>query len=325
MDANKNGSVVRIDLRTLGLGKSKRVGTEIKLNKTFSWGDNDWTVPSAFMFSKGIVLDVFAKIDSDVAKKFVEKWEWLESSEEATEEDIRKAQRENPFAFDFDCELILNGVALSQNVSIGDVLVGFKENGDSEELIELLTKYGIPRNESYIFRRISFLYATNRKPGIKNISLKLSQRPINFESDGFCVRKAGDRVEIVDPHTGERYALTAIAVENERMIMNCEDGMKMPPYVTHMSYAVFPEIPESQCRIVDVRQSDAVKFGEDDACGAIGIIGGADGPTAIFIGAKDRPEFRVAFSAMTYEPQETVTWKAIFSHKTLPDIEMTLV
>lgn len=325
MDANKNVSGVRIDIKPLGLGKGKRFGAEIKLNKTFSWGGNEWTVPSAFMFSKGIVLDIFAKIDGDIAKKFVEKCEWLELSEEATDEDIRKAQRENPFAFVFDCELVLNGVALSQNASIGDVLVGFNDNSDPEELVELFTKYGISRDESYIFRRISFLYATKKKPDVKSMSIKLSQRPINFESDGFCIRNAGERVELVDSHTEERYALTAIAVENERMMLNDEDGMKMPSCVTHMSYAVFPEIPENQCRIVDVRQSDAVKFGDNKVCRAIGVIGGADGPTAIFIGAKDRPKFREAFSAMTYEPQETVTWKAIFSHKTLADVEITLV
>lgn len=56
----------------------------------------------------------------------------------------------------------------------------------------------------------------------------------------------------------------------------------------------------------------------------IGVIGGADGPTAIITG-QSAPKLRAACSSLHFEPVDEVEWRAIFSEKLMPDIDVELI
>ena len=57
-----------------------------------------------------------------------------------------------------------------------------------------------------------------------------------------------------------------------------------------------------------------ISVGDDDS--ALGIIGGADGPTAIFIGPGKKPDSRSVCSAVHFAPVEEVVWQVFFRAKT---------
>ena len=61
----------------------------------------------------------------------------------------------------------------------------------------------------------------------------------------------------------------------------------------------------------------------------IGIIGGADGPTAVFVTTKEKgkaaDEVRTAYSSLRYEPAKTVTWRICFMERPKEDITVTLL
>ena len=57
---------------------------------------------------------------------------------------------------------------------------------------------------------------------------------------------------------------------------------------------------------------------------SVGIIGGVDGPTAIFVGKPQYPQHLMAYSGLRFEPVETVTWMPVFREKPAEDITITL-
>ena len=60
-----------------------------------------------------------------------------------------------------------------------------------------------------------------------------------------------------------------------------------------------------------------------DAC--IAIIGGADGPTAVFASAGQTLEKHCALSALRFEYADDIEWKIVFREKMMEDIEVELL
>lgn len=60
---------------------------------------------------------------------------------------------------------------------------------------------------------------------------------------------------------------------------------------------------------------------------ALGIIGGIDGSTAIFLLDKDTANAPVhtAFSAIHFEPAEDIEWRMEFREKLMEDAEIELI
>ena len=67
-----------------------------------------------------------------------------------------------------------------------------------------------------------------------------------------------------------------------------------------------------------------VTYGPGAAGEAIGVIGGADGPTAVFVGGSTH-KLHTACSSLHFEAVEAVQWRAVFSEKLMEDIEICLV
>ena len=58
---------------------------------------------------------------------------------------------------------------------------------------------------------------------------------------------------------------------------------------------------------------------------SIGIIGGANGPTALFLATAPENGCHTVFSSMHFRPTDDVEWQAVFREKLLPDIEVELI
>ena len=95
-----------------------------------------------------------------------------------------------------------------------------------------------------------------------------------------------------------------------------------PAHCLRLEYAVSPELPPDALQIRDAAPTDPPRLKIPDvASGAvpvggaacIGIIGGEDGPTSVFVSGGAPSDRRVAYSSLHFAPPEQVTWQLRFS------------
>ena len=89
-------------------GQRGRRGIEIPVGKTFSWGKEIWHVPAVYQCGKGLVADIFAEIDPERVRAFLELYRDLEE-DRLTEEEQERIQQESPLETGFQPEIVLNG------------------------------------------------------------------------------------------------------------------------------------------------------------------------------------------------------------------------
>lgn len=312
----------------------ERAGDELPLNAAFSWAGYEWLVPSAYICTKGLVLDVFAEADGDKVGEFLFKWMYAEEDEsKLTAEQRNQIENENPLAFDFRSCVEVNGKLLREKQGRGNVWVQGYEMYESESMRDTLNHYGLSLDKCWIWHRMSFPWITKTKPNIKTLSLKLEQRPQTILGDKFTVKENGQQVRFIHPVTKVEHTLTVTEYEQDTMSFERQfsEGYEHPTHLTKMAYTLEPELTNRQFSVSDVRQSDPPKKANvgnlnSDFASAIAIIGGADGPTSVIVGVpRNEKNLHAACSALTFEPQKFVEWRMSFREKTVEDIEVDIL
>ena len=88
-----------------------------------------------------------------------------------------------------------------------------------------------------------------------------------------------------------------------------------------MVYTLVPEISRRNFEIRDCLNNDEPRRNP-----IFDIIGGADGPTAIFTSLLTRNTSQnAALSALHFEPVDDIEWKVIFREKPMEDIEVNII
>lgn len=111
-----------------------------------------------------------------------------------------------------------------------------------------------------------------------------------------------------------------------------DPDMEYPNCFLAMTYSVEPEITEQGILLQDCGEGDSPRHKGESAqvhdnpmsATSVGVIGGADGPTAVLVGAHI-PELHAACSSLHFEPVEEVEWRAVFSEKLKEDVEIRLI
>ncbi|GAB6084785.1 hypothetical protein JCM11672_00560 [Alkaliphilus crotonatoxidans] len=160
------------------------------------------------------------------------------------------------------------------------------------------------------------------------------QEPIAISGPHFRVSSPGDQIDLIHPSTGKKHTL--IVQEYERQELSAEHfnnpNHEFPTHYIIMSYTISPDFPDRSFMITDCARGDRPrqKYADpkapqatDDVC--IGIIGRADGPTAIVLDGGNQGKLRVACSALHFEPVENVEWRIVFYETTRKDITVELV
>lgn len=321
--------------------KGERAGREIPVEKSFSWGGT-WRVPSVYACAKGLVVDFCIEVRPEEVRRYLDKWRpELEKGSARTAEEYERMEAENPLGVRFRAEAELNGRTLvcksaAQVCWIPEVC----RPGDAQpdaEAEAALRHYGLDASLGWVFHRAVFPWKT--KPTLRTLKLTLRQEPVfvagpHFETPG------AQRVSLTHPLTGEKHTLTVQEAEPQKADWKDRpfgDGRSFPQHYTALAYTLSPELPDHELSVRDCAESDRPVLTEapvnpafpevqDAAC--IGVIGGADGPTAIFFTAKKReggsPKAHTACSALHFKPVERVEWRTAFHVKTLPDITVAL-
>ena len=266
-------------------------GRELPLNRRFSWGGEEWLVPAAYVCGRGMVIDLCRRVEPERLRAFIDKWD-LEAEDEL-----------HPYS------------------------------ADEDETRPLIARYQLDESCGWAFTRLSFPW--KRKPrSVKSLALSLHADEISLPGPRLHLEKAGDSAVFTDPD-GQTHTLTL----HERIAETTDLRRFMRPdtaYPEHYQivvYSVEPDLPAMQ--LIDTEESDHPVSAADSASGdmtngenaAIGIIGGADGPTALFVGApnRDAAQRHMTCSALRFTPRDALDWRVIFRKTPFEDTRVELI
>ena len=316
-----------------------RPGREITLGKTFTWGKEEWLVPAMYCCSEGVVLDLLKKVPLEALERFAEKWGMDENSElcrelPPAEQDAMEA--ENPMEERFRAEVTVNGRRLQQSTGYGVCWVpGLPESarwdGEAEQVV---AHYGLERDCGWVIWRLCCPW-DGRKMTPKTAELTMAAEKMAVDGGTFTA-EPGKTVLLTDPRTGLTHTLRVLSLTPETMDRSLLPlvGMEFPTEYVEMQYTLEPPLPVGDFVLVDAVPGDEARAcrvengltAQESAC--IGIIGGADGPTAVFVSGKGDEageDVRAAYSSLHYEPVETVTWRARFMARPKEAVTVTLM
>ena len=327
-------------------GKDKP-GTEIRVGKQFVWNGNVFHIPSIYACSRGLVIDFCVEVEPSKIKEFLGKIEKYGDREDKWSHEIREEMHcTNPTNIDFRAETVVNGKQLRQRngISFGWMPESLcPEAGgwaNDPEIEQVMEHYGLDKTRGWSFHRTSYAWATIRKPQVKSVNLTMRAEDVSMMALRFTTPKVGESITITRPATGEEYTLTVEEIEDQQMdskrMERLHHGeLEFPTHYKAMTYTLAPDLPGNRFLVQDTKQSDRprphlkpenVAGKREFAASSIAIIGGADGPTSVFLlsnGSSRRPHS--ACSALTFEPAEEVEWKAVFREKLCEDFGIDLL
>lgn len=314
-----------------------RAGQELPLGKILRWGDALWHVPAAYLCAAGIVLDLCMEVEPERLKPYIQKWlDYETGKKELTEELREQAETENPLRADFHAKLYVNRKELRQKHGCG---IGWIPDScawegcrNEPQARQALEHYGLDPQKAWSIRRVSFPWATRRRPRtLRDVRLTLIRDSVSVAGPHFCGAKAGMEVPLTHPVTGVQHTLTVLECEpqelSERMFQ--QDDMLYPRHGVSLTYAVVPELTPQQFRVQDCAKGDCPRSKNRDSqtksrcsAAAVGVIYQANDPAAVcHLGV--RPQ--CTFSALHFVPVEDVEWRVTFEVSTLEDAELSLL
>ena len=322
-----------------GFGGKKprhRPGREITLGKTFTWGGEEWLVPAMYCCSEGVVLDLLKKVPQEALERFAEKWGLDENGapqRELTPAEQDAMEAENPMEVRFRAEVTVNGRLLRESTGYG---VYWKPEDDccDEDTDRVLEHYGLERDCGWAIWRVCCPWNGGKlKPETVELTMTAEKEAVD---GGTFTAEPGETVRLTDPRTGRTHTLRVLALAAETVDRSLlpSVGMEFPTEYVEMQYTLEPPLPVGDFVLVDAAPGDKARAckvengltAQESAC--IGIIGGADGPTAVFVSGKGDEvgeNVRAAYSSLHYEPAKTVTWRARFMARPKENVTITLL
>ena len=315
-------------------------GEEILLDKTFFWGQERWYVPAAYVCREGLVVDLCVEVDPQRVRDWIRKWEpELTEREERPNPQLRQIEQENPLHIGFRPALTVNGVKLQPEQGSGLCWLAEAcfdgENRNCPEAAAAVAHYGLDASRCWVLRRQSFAWTEDAQP-LTAVKLQLQRGWTELPGPRFGTPGQQTALSFVHPVTGATHTLTVLALEDREMDISRMQGaaMEYPTHYQLLTYSLQPPLPPQSFLLRDCAESDAprlrkpdfgnaVQIGQEAAC--IGIIGGADGPTAVFVSHKSPPMGHGACSSVHFAPVREVTWQLIFREKLLPDMGTVLL
>lgn len=300
-----------------------RAGKEIEINKSFLWGGESWLVPSVYICGKGLVADVIKSVSSEKVNAFAEKFGLDKNSDSCdfSEEHLVKIEAENPLGGGIYVTAKINGRESSMEFSSSDCWNPlFPDGGGSEKLLE---KYGLDKSFCWQITRVSIPWRGRKPKKIGSLSLCLRADRLRVSNMHFKAERPGDRTEFTNPATGKTHILTVTDIKRQSLAQFPHIGKDEPKFFTLLRVDISPEISKDALLITDCAEGDRTHKGAlPRNASAIGIIGGADGPTVII---SEYESGHTACSSMHFEPEYEPDWCMTFYDKPREDIEVELI
>lgn len=315
---------MKVYFETIRSGKEKP-GNPIPINRQFFYGGCLWFCPMLYVCEKGLILDLCRQFDAKKYQKFYTKWaDKADSLEPAV---LERLEYGNPMSFDCGFTLSVNGQKAQSCGYSGTAWQPYVPEAKDPLIEKAIEEYGLSRDCGWYFYRISYSFSGRKDKDIKSLSLCITarKRRVFFaETIKTVVNCAPFEAKLRNPLTGENCTFHVesckVGALPEKIL---EKALRFPTNYCLLQYNITPETAEDQQLLVeDVRSSDPpvmeYDVQKDKKASCVTVIGGAAGPTSVFLAGtfKSRNEKdnsrKTAVSALTFEPVKEVTWKFSF-------------
>ncbi len=307
-------------------GKGKPA-VKLSLHQSFSWENQSWLIPAAYVCSKGLILDLCMTPDIHTVRQF------LDCAMEAGEEDAERLDAMNPLCPDFTVEVTMGKHILTEKRGSGAVYLPPDVSCQGETDItgtKVVERYQLDSTRPWVIRRLCFPWVTAKTPKITSFTGKFLYRPTRLFAEAFVTPEPGKSVIFAHPHTEQEYQLTCLNLLEETVDMPVQNGMEMPTKLWKMEYTVEP--PCENMTIVAVGKGDKPRKlpGTESVAftgtAVVGIIGGADGPTSVFVSShkEKTAQCKTAFSQLYFVLPENPRWQPVFREKLVQDKEIII-
>lgn len=299
-------------------------GKELAVNKSFTWGGEEWLVPSVYFCGKGLVADMFKKVSIESFREFTEKFGLDENSDcdGFSDEQQAEIEAENPLNSDIFASIQFGGRKSDMEFSSSDCWNPlFPDSGDAAEA--LLDRYGLDKSFCWLAVRMSIPWRGRKPKKSDSLTLQLRAEKIPVPGAHFKANRPGDKTEFTNPATGKTHILTVTDIKRQSLAQFPHIGKDEPKFFTLLRVEISPEISKDALLITDCAEGDRTHKGAlPRNASAIGIIGGADGPTVII---SEYESGHTACSSMHFEPEYEPDWCMVFYNKPKEDIEIELI
>lgn len=321
-------------------GGEGKPGTEMPIGKHFRWGGEKWYIPAVYLCDEGLVMDFCMEADPEAVKAFIDKWDLLnEDRKHFTQEQREQIEREHPLNAHFFGKVTCNWEHLENGSGYGVTWLpvscvsdGIRQNDTAKGI---LNHYGLDETKGWAFHRWSYPWGDMGKQELYALSVCMERQRENIAGAHFTTPAVGESITLAHPLTGETYTLTVHEVEQQEMPEHAfrDPGMEYPKHLLAMSYSLEPDITGRGFIVQDCSDGDRPRRKKrspneleatTQSAVSVGVIGSADGPTAIIMGS-NTPKLHAACSSLHFEPVEEVEWRAVFSEKRMEDMEVCLI
>lgn len=282
---------------------NEKPGIKQWVNWRFNYLGKEYIIPCIYRFNKGIVMDIIQPLEERAIQEFKEKYKCLDEEELSVFEE-EQIERDRPYK-----QVKLEKIWINEECIDGGwgstgatYLAGYNEE---ERLLTVRESYSkhLQDYDSFHFQRIRISYPKIKRDKNRRKHFGRGQRIEHLKfttrseyrntsiGESFTLSKENPRYEMtfVHPITAKKHQLSFKWEESIELSM--PKIRKGKVYGELGSYKVIPALEKHESLIFDqsmqFEQVEEHKKGHySKEGGSIGIIGGASGPTAIFLARK---------------------------------------
>ena len=324
---------------------------EHPVNQTVDWCGETWKILSVYTCEKGLVIDYCKQTDPKELAEFVRKFRAAGLENEFDEELFERMQLENPSAPNVLLRVKRGETKLRCQGSSGLPYMPFDPEAeqDSDEAktaanndpvaLSCMAHYGLDEAFAYSIFRAHFLWDEGHTKDLSGLTAILYEQDVHVPGEHFTLTGGIQEIPLVHPVTGENYKLLIDHIEaNElpkehleqmnRIRRDGEPEMLYPKYFETVCYSVEPEAGSDQFCLKACEEGDSpiAKGNSSVAASSVSVIGGACGPTSIFVTGRVKPELHLksSCSPLFFEPTPVRDWYVTYFVKRREDLSVRL-
>ena len=300
-------------------GGRDKPGTELRLDRRFTWAGRECCVPAVYSCAKGLVMDVGMSAPVEDVLAFMARWA---PQGKAHYSDFSKADRmrieyEHPLSLDFSASVTVNGRVLDSEGASGwgwAPIEGW-ENREAQRAVE---HYGLDPGRCWQFSRIRFPW--KRRMEIKSLDAVFTPERVDVPGECFTVSRAGEEVQLVSPVDGEQYTLTVCEYSAARTKFRDDSEWEFPEQYVTLEYTLTPELDRDDFQLTDVSEGDRPRLRRSSA--GFGPTASASALIAVISGGDGR---HAAGSSLYFEAPQQIEWLPVFREYPCEALELKLM
>ena len=300
-------------------GGRDKPGTELRLDRRFTWAGRECCVPAVYSCAKGLVMDVGMSAPVEDVLAFMARWA---PQGKARYSDFSKADRmrieyEHPLSLDFSASVTVNGRVLDSEGASGwgwAPIEGW-ENREAQRAVE---HYGLDPGRCWQFSRIRFPW--KRRMEIKSLDAVFTPERVDVPGECFTVSRAGAEVQLVSPVDGEQYTLTVCEYSAARTKFRDDSEWEFPEQYVTLEYTLTPELDRDDFQLTDVSEGDRPRLRRSSA--GFGPTASASALIAVISGGDGR---HAASSSLYFEAPQQIEWLPVFREYPCEALELKLM